>query len=200
MDEIKLQKIEELFLTYGVRSVSMDDIARHLGISKKTLYQHFKDKNELVEIITRKVINDRQSEYEEVTCSASNAIEELFFMSKCLRKHFAELNPSLIYDLKKFYPEAWEVFMEYEHVTVFESIRTNLDKGIEEGYFRKEINKEVLAKLRVEQVHMSFDPHVFPKTDYDFTEVQMQMFDHFVYGLLTPEGTKQYEKYKKENI
>ncbi len=177
----------------------MDDISRHLGISKKTLYQYFKDKNELVKEITKSVIEDRQQEYDEVAQGADNAIEELFLMSKCLRKHFAEINPALIFDLKKFHAEAWDVFVEYEHVTVFESIKANLEKGVKEGYYRKDINIKVLAKLRVEQVHMSFDPHVFPKNEYDFTEVQVQMFDHFVYGLLTAKGHLLYEKYKQEN-
>lgn len=199
MEEKHLKDIGEMFMQYGVRSISMDDIARHLGISKKTLYQHFKDKNELVEKITKSVIVERQSEYEEVTKNATNAIEELFLMSKCLRAHIADLNPSLVFDLKKFHPNAWDLFMDYEHITVYESIIDNLKRGKSEGFFRKEISINVLAKLRVEQVHMSFDPHTFPKNEFDFTEVHMQMFDHYVYGLLTAKGLTLYEKYKQEN-
>ena len=199
MEEKNLKEIGEMFMTYGVRSVSMDDIARHLGISKKTLYLHCKDKNELVKLVTESVIEERQSEYEEVTQKATNAIEELFLMSKCLRTHVAELNPSLVFDLKKFHKAAWDVFMDFEHITVYESLIDNLERGKKEGFFRSEISINVLAKLRVEQVHMSFDPHVFPKDEFDFTEVHMQMFDHYVYGLLTTKGLKLYEKYKKEN-
>jgi len=199
MEEKIIKEIGEMFMTYGVRSVSMDDIARHLGISKKTLYQHFKDKNELVEKVTESVIEERQSEYEEVTKQSVNAIEELFLMSKCMRTHVANLNPSLIFDLKKYHSNAWDIFFNFEHITVFESVRDNLKRGKEEGFFRDEISIKVLAKLRVEQVHMSFDPHAFPKEEFDFTEVHMQMFDHYIYGLLTAKGHKLYEKYKQEN-
>lgn len=199
MQEKLLKEIGEMFMTYGVRSVSMDDISRHMGISKKTLYQHFKDKNELVEKVTEHVIEERQTEYEEVTKEASNAIEELFLTSKCLRSQLANLNPSLIFDLKKFHMKAWNLFLDYEHITVYESMKDNLRRGKEEGFFRAGININVLAKLRVEQVHMSFDPHVFPKDEFDFTEVHMQMYDHYVYGICTDKGLKLYEKYKIEN-
>lgn len=199
MEEKILKEIGEMFMTYGVRSVSMDDIARHLGISKKTLYLQFKDKNELVEKVTEFVIEERRFEYDEVTKKATNAIEELFLMSKCLRTHVAALNPSLVFDLQKFHNSAWNMFLEFEHVTVYESIIDNLERGKAEGFFRADIHIKILSKLRVEQVHMSFDPHVFPKDEFDFTEVHMQMFDHFVYGLLTKKGLKLYEKYKQKN-
>jgi len=199
MEEKFLRELGKMFMTYGVRGVSMDDIARHLGISKKTLYQQFKDKNDLVEKVTVSVISDRQCEYDEVTQAAGNAIEELYLMSKCLREHFAELNPALIFDLKKFHSSAWDKFLEYEHITVFESLKENLKKGKEEGFFRKEIDINILARLRVEQIHMSFDPHVFPKDEFDFTQVQMQMFDHYVYGLLTESGLELYKNYQRQN-
>jgi len=199
MEEKRLQDIGEMLMTYGVRSVSMDDIARHLGISKKTLYLHFKDKNEMVEKITESVIEERHSEYVEATKDATNAIEELFFMTKCLRTHVANLNPSLVFDLKKFHTKAWNMLMDFEHITVYGDLITNLERGVEEGFFRPSIDIKILAKLRVEQVHMSFDPHMFPKDKFDFTEVHMQMFDHYIYGLLTVKGVRLYEKYKKEN-
>jgi len=199
MEEKRLQEIGKMFMTYGVRSVSMDDIARHLGISKKTLYLHFKDKNELVEMITASVIEERHSEYQQATKEAGNAIEELFLMSKCLRTHVEELNPSLIFDLKKFYTNAWNMFMDFEHITVYKDIITNLERGMKEGFFRPDMDIKILAKLRVEEIHMSFDPHTFPKDEFDITAVHVQMFDHYIYGLLTSKGVKLFEKYKKEN-
>ena len=186
-------------MTYGVRSVSMDDISHQLGMSKKTLYQYYKDQTDLVEKVTADYIHERQDEYDEATKDASNAIEELHLISICVRKHFKELNPALVFDLKKFYPSAWNVFIDYERKTVYESVKANLERGKVEGYFRKEIDVEILALLRVEQIHMSFDPSVFPKDKFDFTQVQMEMFDHYVYGLLTPKGLELFKKYKQEN-
>lgn len=198
MEKNILKEVGDMFMTYGVRSISMDDIARHLGMSKKTLYQYFKDKSELVERVTEEYIRERQDEYDDATKDAVNAIEELHLISICIRKHFRELNPSLVFDLKKFYPSAWNVFLDYERKTVYESVKSNLERGKQEGYFREEINTEILALLRVEQIHMSFDPSVFPKDRFDFTQVQMEMFDHFVFGLLTDKGQTLYKKYKQE--
>ena len=113
-------------MTYGVRSVSMDDIARQLGMSKKTLYQYFNDKTDLVEKATAEYIRIRQDEYDDATKDATNAIEELHLISRCVRKHFGELNPSLVFDLKKFYPSAWNVFVEYERKTVYESVKLSV--------------------------------------------------------------------------
>ena len=199
MEKKILKEVGDMFMTYGVRSVSMDDIARQLGMSKKTLYQYFNDKTDLVEKATAEYFRIRQDEYDDATKDATNAIEELHLISRCVRKHFGELNPSLVFDLKKFYPSAWNVFVEYERKTVYESVKDNLERGIKEGYFRNEINVEILALLRVEQIHMSFDPSVFPKDKFDFTQVQMEMFDHYVYGLLTPKGHEIYKLYKQEN-
>lgn len=177
----------------------MDDIARHLAMSKKTLYQYFDDKTDLVEKATADYIQTRQDEYDNATKDTANAIEELHFISKCVRKHFGELNPSMVFDLKKFYPSAWNVFLDYERKTVYESVKDNLERGKKEGYFREGINAEILALLRVEQIHMSLDHSVFPKEKFDFAQVQMEMFDHYVYGLLTTKGQELYNHYKQEN-
>lgn len=199
METKVLKEVGEMFMTYGVRSVSMDDIARHLAMSKKTLYQYFDDKTDLVEKATADYIQTRQDEYDNATKDTANAIEELHFISKCVRKHFGELNPSMVFDLKKFYPSAWNVFLDYERKTVYESVKDNLERGKKEGYFREGINAEILALLRVEQIHMSLDHSVFPKEKFDFAQVQMEMFDHYVYGLLTTKGQELYNHYKQEN-
>ncbi len=191
--------VADLFLKYGIRSVSMDDIAHHMGISKKTIYQHFADKNDLVEQVAGLLIKQRMCEYDDGMKNAGNAIEELFAVSKLVRKHFTDLNPALLYDVQKYYPKAWEQFIKYENDVVYHSVVDNIERGIAEGYFRPEINARVLARIRVEQIHVSFDERVFPKDQYDFKEVQIQLFDHYVHGLLTHEGLALYRKYQKQN-
>ncbi len=191
--------VADLFLKYGIRSVSMDDIARNLGISKKTIYQFFADKNDLVEQVADLLIKQRMCEYDTGIKNAGNAIEELFAVSKLVRKHFTELNPALLYDVQKYYLKAWDQFIKYENDVVYHSVVNNIERGIEEGYFRPEINARVLARIRVEQIHVSFDERVFPKDQFDFKEVQIQLFDHYVHGLLTNAGLELYKKYQKQN-
>jgi len=199
MKETVLCSVADLFLKYGVRSVSMDDIARNQGISKKTIYQYFTDKNDLVKQVTTMILDERMKEYEGNTLRANNAIDELYSISKLMRKHFGELNPSLMYDVQKYHPQAWDLFLKHENEVVYHSVIDNLKRGIKEGYFRKDININILAKMRVEQIHLSFDERLFPKDEFNFTEVQIQLFDHFVHGVLTKSGLELYKNYQKQN-
>lgn len=187
---------EELFMKYGVRSVSMDDIARHLSVSKKTLYHYFADKDEIVTLVAEHHMDRDQRRYDVLRSSAKNAIDELMKISTCLKQDFQKMNPSLLYDLQKFHPKAWGRWIEHKQGYIRESIVRNLRQGIAEGNFRTDINVEVMATARLELVQLTFDEHVFPSDKFNLAEVNIQIFDHFVLGLLTDKGRKIYEKYK----
>jgi len=164
----KIQKgAEDLFMRYGVRSISMDDIARHLAVSKKTLYQHFADKEDIVTMTCKAHLDRNAQEFQSIRETAKNALEELAQLSVCLKRNMQDMNPSLLFDLQKYHPKAWSVWLNHKNKFIRESVVHNLKQGMEEGYFR--------------------------------TEMQMQIFDHFVFGLLTEKGRKLYLKYKQEN-
>ncbi|MDA0195406.1 MAG: TetR/AcrR family transcriptional regulator [Bacteroidetes bacterium] len=185
-------KADELFRLYGVKSITMDEIARELGMSKKTIYQYFKDKDEIVYEATQHILDHDKCEFEAIQKEAPNSIEELLLLSKCLRRNFENMNPSILFDLKRYYPRAWDLFIAVKENFFKESVRRTLKRGIKEGNFRPEIHIEVLTILRLEQVQMSFDPRIFPRDKFDFKEVQMQFFDHFVNGIMTEKGRKYY--------
>jgi TetR/AcrR family transcriptional regulator, cholesterol catabolism regulator len=188
----------ELFMKYGVRSVSMDDIARHLSVSKKTIYQYFVDKDDVVTLVATDHMDKGRTEYEDLRESSKNAIDELVKISACLKKDLQEMNPSLLFDLHKYHPKAWSVWLDHKNKYIRDSVVRNINQGIEEGYYRKELNPQVLAAVRIELVQMAFDERVFPHNEINLAEAQIQIFDHFVYGLLTEKGRKLYEKYKLE--
>ncbi len=188
-----------LFMKYGLRSISMDDIARHLSVSKKTLYQHFADKEDLITLVMETHIEINKKQYEAITENASNAIDELAQISVCLRKDMSETNPSVLFDLEKFHPKAWTVWLNHKNKYIRESVVRNIKQGIEEGYYRTEVHPEIIATVRIEQISIGFDENIFPRNHYALTEVQSQMFDHFVYGLCTEKGKKLYQKYKESN-
>lgn len=198
MEEQIIKSVADLFQKYGVRSVSMDDIAQQLGISKKTIYQYFDDKNDLVKQVAAYIIADKLGAYKAVTDGASNAIEELGEIAKLIRKHFSEMNPALMFDVRKYHPEAWQLFVQHEKQVVYNAIVDNILRGQREGFFREEIDPRVLGKLRFEQIHMSFDEQIFPKDEFNLQEVHLQLFDFFVHGVLTPDGLVQYNKYEFE--
>ena len=188
----------ELFLKYGVRSVSMDDVARHLSVSKKTLYQYFADKDEIVTMVSEFHIKNDQAQYDGFRLTATNAIDELVKISSCIKKDLQKMNPSLLFDLHKFHPKAWAAWLNHKQQYIGQSIIRNLKQGIEEGFFRPEINTDILAIARLECIQLTFDGNVFPPEKYTLAEVNLQLFDHFIYGLLTDKGRKVYEKYKQQ--
>ena len=195
-----LEGAETLFMRYGVRSVSMDDVAREVSVSKKTIYQHFNHKDDLVTEAAKNYLTGEMREVSEITEQASDALEELFLLSKCIRQNISRVNPSLLYDLHKYHPDAWEVFKDYKDNFIMGKVMSNLIRGKKENLYRSEINEKILSVMRVEQVQLIFDERAFPKSDFDFVEVQVQIFDHFIHGLLSDNGRKYYKEYQKKHI
>ncbi|MFM7194849.1 MAG: TetR/AcrR family transcriptional regulator [Bacteroidota bacterium] len=201
MEETKkkvLQAADELFMRYGIRSVSMDDIAHHIGISKKTVYSAYADKDDLVKAVYHLHHGAWQSEISVISGNASDAIEELLMLSEHLRSKMGSMNPNVMYDLKKFHRAVWDEWTEYNGKVVKGMVCDTLNRGIREGVFRPEINVEILATLRMQQVEIGFNEQVFPPRDFRPDAVQVQLFDHFIYGLLTPEGMISYQSRKQK--
>lgn len=195
-----LRGAEELFLKYGVRSVSMDDVARHLSVSKKTLYQYFVDKDEIVTQVANAHLKQNRAEFDGITSASKNALDELMKITTCLRKNMTDMNPSVLFDFKKYHPKAWEAWVEHKNKHIKESVVRNMKQGMEEGLYRNNLNPEILAALRIETIQWLFEGEIFPTERMNMAEVHIQMLDHFMYGLLTDKGRKLYEKYKQEPI
>ena len=195
-----LEAASALFTQYGVKSVTMDEIAKHLSVSKRTLYQYFRDKHELVsEVIHRDLTIDKQL-CDEICSNAANSIEELFEISKFFRQRILKINPSLMYVLQKYHHQAWEIYLDFKQNVFLNSLIKSLQRGIGEGYIRKSINAEILATLRMEEVQMSFDQSVFPRDRFDFIEIQLQFFEYFVNGIITEKGRKLIAKYSDKIV
>lgn len=195
-----LKGAESLFMKYGVRSITMDDIARQLGVSKKTLYQHFADKEDIVTQVCTQNMHTTLKQFDEINKTAENAVEELAKLSMCLKQNMEETNPSLLFDLQKYHPRAWAAWIEFKQKNIYDSVKRNLDQGIAEGYYRPELNPDIISILRLGMIEMAFDDRVFPHGKFKLWDVQMQIFDHFVYGITTEKGKKLYQKYKLQNL
>ncbi len=182
-------------MRYGIRSVTMDDVAREASISKKTLYQYFDNKDKLVSEVALYHLKLESKEFEQIEMIAQDAIHEIFLVTMCLRKHVFKMNPSVLFDMQKYHSEAWDHYMHFKNTTVRGYIERNIARGIKEGYFRQEIDPKVLSILRVEQVQLAFDTKAFPQHEFDFASVQLQILDHFIHGLLTDAGREKYEEH-----
>jgi len=192
------EKALEMFMRFGIRSVSMDEIASQLGMSKKTLYQHFVDKDQLIEAV---VLDDiRQGEQECLAgCEeASNAIEEVFFLMRSVLKQIRQMNPVVLYDLQKFHPKAFRHFNQHKNEFILSMVKKNMRRGIEEELYREDISIDVLAKYRLESMFILFNMDVFPPDKFNVAEVTRHIMEHFTFGIATPKGFKLIQKYRKE--
>lgn len=193
-----IQEARNLFLRLGIRSVSMDEIATHLGISKKTVYQHFQDKDELVDRVLQMQINNMQAETTETVQSASNAIEEIFNTMDMMVKHSRNMNPMVLFDLQKYHLSSFQKFHAYKNDFLLNIISNNLKKGVEEGLYRSDIKIEILSKFRLETLMIGFNMDAFPADKYNVTEVSLVIIENFLYGLATEKGFNMIESYKNK--
>lgn len=202
-DTVKENIISEainLFMTNGLRSVTMDDIAKHLGISKKTIYQHFKDKEEIIIQSTSIVFEYENKMMEEIENEADNAVEELYKLTLCLRERIKNTSTTALYDMKKYYQNAWIKYKDFKRDVIYNSVIKNLKRGINEGLFRSDIDPEILAQLRIGEIELSFDKDFFPENKFSLVEIHEQLFEHFTYGILSEKGFKLFETYKQKVI
>ncbi|WP_259014971.1 TetR/AcrR family transcriptional regulator [Emticicia fluvialis] len=193
-----LKTAESLFRKFGIRSVSMDDIASELGISKKTIYQNFEDKDSIVYEIARTNMVCDIEESERIYKESANPIEQVFKETTLLRKQASTINPAVFYDLKKYHPKTWQLFQEYNKVNFLEIVKQNLREGIAQGYYREDINIEILSRLRMEEVEFAFSREVFPPESFNQMDVHTTLIDHFLRGIMTPKGLAFYEKCQQD--
>ena len=191
-----LQGGEELFLQAGIKSVTMDDVAKHLGMSKKTIYQFFKDKNEIVLALVKKKMHEDEDQMRAIVSQSNNVIEELINMMKCSSEIFARINPIVIHDLQKYHPDAWKEFQHFKSGFLVEMLEQLLTKGIAQGFIRPDLNVRIIARARVAQVEMGFNAAIFPHSEFGLWDVQYQLLEHFNYGICTIKGYRLLNQYK----
>src|ERR1700712_2031435 len=161
-DRIK-QKADELYRRYGIKSVTMDEIASQLGVSKKTIYHSFSDKNELVDAVIVDMINYNRGCCQSDRKRSQNAIHEVYLAMKMLQAMFDNMNPSILHDIERNYPATFAKFKEYKYNFLFETFRENIERGKKEELYRPEVNTDVVSKIRLETMLLPFNEELFPK-------------------------------------
>jgi TetR/AcrR family transcriptional regulator, cholesterol catabolism regulator len=197
IERIKL-KAHDLVMQYGIRSVSMDDIAAALGMSKKTIYQYFADKDELVEAVIADKINYNQDCCLKDKSAAKDAIHEVFLAIEMMQEMFQNMNPTVIYDMEKFHPKAFAHFIQHKYNFLYKVIKENIERGIAEELYRPELDVDIIVKSRLEGMMLAFNQQVFPKNKYSLVHVETQITEHFLFGLASQKGYKLILKYQQE--
>ncbi len=195
-----LQQSLNLFSQFGIRNVSMDDIAKITGLSKKTLYQYIKDKDELIYKTFEFELDCACQTTNHIMNTHENALETLIKITEWHANRVKCTNPVAILELQKYHPNVWVLMTKHHQEHVIPNILNILNKGIEQGYFRENMNISIVARLHVEKIRMMFDPNVFPYSKYELSEVYYTIQDLFIRSIVTNKGLKYYEKhYSKSN-
>lgn len=195
-----LLKGEELFLRYGIRSVSMDDIANNLGMSKKTLYQYYADKDELVAAVVDLHINKMEKDCAACRRSAKDAIHEMFLTMTDTMEQFSNINPMVMHDLEKFHFKAFQRFREHKDKYLYKVIKDNIEWGIREGLYREGLQVEALIRYRLETMLLPFNILVFPPAKFTVVETNRVIMENFILGLCSTKGAKLIQRYNQQRI
>ena len=192
------QKADELYRRYGIKSVTMDEIASQLGVSKKTIYQSFSDKNELVDAVIMDMLSFNRNCCQDYKSRSQNAIHEVFLAMDMLHVIFDNMNPSILHDIQRNHPLTYEKFKEFKYAYLFQIVKENIEKGIKEELYREDINAEVVAIARLETMMLPFNENLFPRRKFPMVMLHQQLIEYFLFGIASPKGYKLIVKYQKE--
>lgn len=185
-----LIKVGELYNKYGIKSITMDDVARELGISKKTLYTYVKNKNELVEKVFVYLYEQGSCTIKELSNKNHDAVEELLEVGIFMIQSIKNYNPSTEYDLKKYYPELHARFNEIKKERMYDAILKNIEKGKKEGLFRTDMNDKIIAKIQVSRfLNMSSGDYINSSEMLQPANI-LELFIYHIRGIANEQGLK----------
>lgn len=190
----------ELFSQYGFKTITMDDIARRAGISKKTLYQHFANKQEVVQESVTWYKNNTTESCVNVLSGTENAIEAMVKILAFFDNIYKRINPMAMFELQRFFPEAYKIFRELLMERDVVLIRDNILQGMKEGLYREGLNADLLARYRIETSLMALQPNLLVNDRNNLMSVALEIGEHFMYGMMTEKGVELYVKYKEQYL
>lgn len=187
----------ELFFKYGIKHVTMDEIAKELGMSKKTIYQFYKEKDDLVNQLCDVSLKEQEHLFDEMNKMAKDPIHELMMISDKMRLMMQNINPMFFLDLQKFYPVAFKRFQFFKENCAYRNIHVNIKRGIEQGVYRSDLEPEFVSRLRMAQIDMLMFGNYFSYEKISFATTHALVLDMFVFGICTIKGHKLFNNYKK---
>ena len=198
LDERGLRIVEDagrVFWAKGIRSVSMDDIARELGISKKTLYVYVKDKDDLVTKVLAHTSCRFHQHVARIVEQGLNAIDEMYAIAQYIAGESGKFHPSVYFDLAKYHPEACRIMDQGRQVEVVDMVAANMEKGIREGLYRENINVPLIAKLYVVRFDQAMSIELGRLTDrFSVVEINWELFRYHIRGIASKKGLDHLEK------
>ncbi len=203
--DVKKKDIHEqahrLFMRFGIKSMTMDDVATQLRVSKKTLYEHFTDKNDLVEQVVGGVCKHHRTTIDGICAKGLNAIDENHEIITFIVGQIGGVHPSVQFDLQKYHPKAWGLLEHQEQTDIHRCVTSNLKKGIKESLYREDLDVEVIARIYISRIDATWDGRVFPTEQFNIKDVLWKHFEYHIRGIASRKGLEYLEKkVKKERL
>ena len=192
-----IQEASQLFMKFGIRNITMDRIAENLGVSKRTIYENFKDKDELLNFCLESGMKKQKKRYKETIKNSVNIIEAILTFIRNSVNALNIINPVFFSDLQKYYPSQWDKYIEVNNSQNLDKTIQLLRMGVEGGFFRKCINLEIVGKLILEQFNLLNNQDIFPEDRYSKVEVFENIAINFTRGIATSKGLSFLEKYQE---
>jgi len=194
-----LNTANEMFLTLGFKSVTMDDIAEEMSISKKTIYAFYKTKSKLVEACVMDVFNAVSEGIDQICIVGLSPIEELFKVKDFVLNHLKSEKSSPLFQLKKYYTKFFHELQKKQFEVMSECVQENLRKGIEQGLYRKEIDVDFISRIYFSGITMIKDIELFPKGIQNMQQLQTEYLEYHIRAIATTKGIKELEKMLKND-
>lgn len=183
-----MKRVEDLFLRFGIKSLTMDDVARELGISKKTLYQFVDNKDDLVVKVMERHIREDCSIWETLRQGSGDALDEIFKVVQYNAQDLGKMKTNVIFELQRYYPEAWERIQTYIWDFLLKVVVGNLEWGIRDGLYRDDFTPEIIARLHIVSSLQLFDEKTFPIPPYSHETLFKEFMIHYLRGILSEKG------------
>ncbi|MCM4168028.1 Nucleoid occlusion factor SlmA [Arenibacter antarcticus] len=190
MKEIILDKATEMFLNLGFKSVTMDDLANEVGISKKTIYTHYENKTKLVQECTTRLFNKINEGIDTICAIGKNPIEELYDIKKYVIFHLKDEKSSPQYQLQKYYPKIFRHINAKQSELMQKCTINNLNRGLEMGIYREDINIDFVSRIYISGIYSIQDPEMFPQPIFPVEQLKDLFLEYHLRGIVTPKGRK----------
>lgn len=192
MEETHKKIVEEsvqLFLKFGIRSVTMDDVSRELGISKKTLYKYVSNKTELVEQGVKMTFGKIMEDMHEIASNTENAIDELFKIDEYFDNMMRTQHPAMMYQLRKYHAETFNWLEGSKVDFILNTTRNNLKRGTDQGYYREDINQDYISYIYLAHA-IVMESEIIPESICESSDFHREHVIYHVRGIGTPKGLK----------
>jgi len=183
-----LGRIRDLLFLYGTKSITLDDIASRMGISKKTIYSCCPDKKNLVDRIVVDYLSSHRADAERVRTESRHAIDEVLQMARLARARMEQVSPAFLFDLNKYYPDIWARFEQYRTQEIFGQVVDVIKRGQQEGLFRTDLDTEIVAAMHLQHIRLLTEPGQQPRPERPVGDMIRHIISIFLQGIVTRKG------------